>query len=156
MVARDFQENMTQPSASKPSGGRPRLLVIGADEDVRYPVTEFLTRNSYEVEMAAGPDEALQLAQLVRWDGVIIDLDSPGLNGVELYARILRCCNGARLPVLFITSHPNPPLQFSLGHAPWARLLQKPWGLEEFLTALEQCLRAVGTTPAGRGCASGA
>lgn len=133
---------MSQSLAGKESGRRVRLLVVDDIEPVRLVIAELLQRHGYEVELAANADEALQLAQMVRWDGLVLDVDLPGMNGMELYARIVRS-NGTRcLPVIFYTGRPNEILRLSLGSIPWARFLNKPCGSRQFLVELEQCLRA--------------
>ena len=133
---------------------RPRekfLLMLVTDVGpMRSPMVEFLERNGYDVETAATADDAMLLAQLVRWDGIIIDADPPRLNGVELYARILQYSGNKRLPVIFLATQPCLSLQWGLRDAPWARLVQKPCGPGTLLEALQKCLRGVGrATPAG-------
>jgi CheY-like chemotaxis protein len=122
---------------------RRRLLVVDDTEAVRSTLAELLAREGYEVETAASAEEALQLAQLVLWDGLVLDFDLPGLNGVELYARLLQN-TGRRLPVLFFTGRPGEVLKLGLGGVPWARLVPKPCSGRQLLTALEQCLQAGG------------
>ncbi|MBI2497339.1 MAG: response regulator [Opitutae bacterium] len=130
---------MTVPGKSR----RVRLLVVDDTESVRCTLAELLSQEGYEVEIAADAKEALELARLVRWDGLVLDIDLPGLNGTELYARILRHA-GRRLPVLFFTGRPDEVLQLGLGDVPWARLVPKPCSGPQFLAALEQCLQAGG------------
>jgi two-component system response regulator MprA len=131
-------------------GRRLRLLVVDDAESVRQVLAELLQLGGYEVELAADAEEALQLARLVRWDGLVLDYDLPGLNGAELYARIRRD-TGQRLPVIFFTGRPHAMLQLGLGGAPWARVVPKPCGGRQLLAALEQCLRAGAETAPATG-----
>lgn len=133
---------MSQPPAEKKDSRRLRLLVVDDIEPVRQVIAELLRNQGYEVELAAEADEALQLAQLVRWDGLVLDVDLPGMNGVELYVRISRSNGRGCLPVIFYSGRPNEILQHGLGSAPWARFINKPCGGRQFLVALEQCLQA--------------
>lgn len=127
---------MNSASVGNSRGIRQRILVV----DGHDVMAEALRMNGYDVERAA-PEEALQLALLVRWNGVVLDLDLPGLNGIELYARMLRGTGTDRLPVLFVSGRPHEALRFGLQGTPWARLLHKPCGLHPLLAALAQCLR---------------
>jgi CheY-like chemotaxis protein len=122
----------------------PRVLVVDDMAAVRDLVAELLGRAGYEVETAATAQEALQLARLVRWDGLVLDVDLPDLDGMELYSRIIKSNGSERLPVIFFTGRPNETLQLGLGCAPWARLVPKPCCGRQFLAALEQCLQASG------------
>lgn len=133
---------MSQSLVRKGSERRVRLLVVDDMEPVRQVMGELLQAGGYEVELAANADEALQLAQLVRWDGVVLDVDLPGMSGVELYVRISRSNGTGCLPVIFYSGRPNEILQRGLGSTPWARFLSKPCGGQQFLVELEQCLRA--------------
>jgi len=120
---------------------RLRLLVVDDTEAVRDTLAHLLIHVGYEVETAANAEEALQLVQLVRWDGLVLDFDLPGLNGMELYSRIFQN-TGRQLPVLFFTGRPHEVLKLGLGGVPWARLVPKPCSSQQLLAALEQCLQA--------------
>lgn len=132
---------MNLPRTIPGKGRRLRLLVVEDTEMVRLMLAELLQLEGYEVEIAANAEEALQLVQLVQWDGLVLDFDLPGMNGAELYARILRN-TGRRLPVLFFTGRPHEALKLGLGGVPWARLVPKPCSGRHLLAALEQCLQA--------------
>ena len=141
---------MNLPRTLPVDGRRLRLLVVDDAEPVRQVLAELLQLGGYEVELAADAEEALQLARLVRWDGLVLDFDLPGLNGAELYARILRN-TGQRLPVIFFTGRPGAMRQLGLGDAPWARVVPKPCGGRQLLAALEQCLLAGAETAPAAG-----
>lgn len=141
---------MNLPRTIPGNGRRLRLLVVDDTEPVRCVLAELLRLEGYEVEIAADATEALQLARLVRWDGLVLDFDLPGLNGAELYARIWRD-TGQRLPVIFFTGRTDTMLQLGLGDAPWARVVLKPVGGRQFLAVLEQCLQAGAETAPAAG-----
>lgn len=141
---------MNLPRTIPGNGRRLHLLVVDDTEPVRCVLAELLRLEGYEVEIAADAEEALQLARLVQWDGLVLDFDLPGLNGAELYARIWRK-TGQRLPVVFFTGRSDTLLQLGLGEAPWARVVPKPCGGQQFLAALEQCLRAGAETAPAAG-----
>lgn len=126
------------------SGWVPRLLVVDEVGPVREAMSLLLRREGYDVEVAADGDEAMQLLELVRWDAVVLDIDRPGMNGIELYARIVRVYGTVRLPVVFLSAQPNAHLHFGLHAAPWARLVQKPCAFLQLLEALQQCFRSLG------------
>lgn len=132
---------MIRPLAGKPGGSRLRLLVVDDSGAMRILLAELLGQEGYEVEVAASAEEALQLTSLIRWDGLVLDVDLPDLDGVELYARILKNTGGRRLPVIFFTGRPNQALLLGLDHVPWAKLVAKPCNSRELLAALEECLR---------------
>ncbi len=143
---------MKPPAATRMSGRGLRLLVVDDAADVRATLADLLHAEGYEVETAANAETALQLVQLVRWDGLVLDFDLPDLNGMELYTRIM-CYAGNRLPVVFFTGRPDAVLKSGLGDVPWVRVVPKPCGGRQFMAALEHCLRAGGeAAPAAGGC----
>jgi len=118
-----------------------RLLALDTSGLVGNVLEPFLRRAGYEVEVATSADEALQLSQFVRWDIVVLDLDIPGVNGLELYARMLCHHDHDRLPVLFVSRMTNPTLQLGLQGADWARLLHKPYDYRQFINCLNRCMQ---------------
>lgn len=66
-----------------------RLLVVEDDPYLREEILRVLTRRTgYQVESAADGAEALALAERQRFDLLITDVRMPGIDGIELLARI--------------------------------------------------------------------
>lgn len=125
----------------------PRLLVVDDIEPIRWMLAELFELEGYEVEQAGNAREALLLAQLVRWDGLILDVDMPGMNGLELYASLTRLNADERLPVIFFTGRPNMMLEASLAEVAWAFCVSKPCEPRVLLALMRQCLLAGGKCP---------
>ncbi len=125
----------------------PRLLVVDDIEPIRWMLAELFEIEGYEVEQAGNAQEALLLAQMARWDGVILDVDMPGMNGLELYASLMRMNANERLPVIFFTGRPNLMLEASLVDITWASCVSKPCEPRQLLALMRQCLRAGGKRP---------
>lgn len=133
---------MIRPLFPRPVPVLRRLLVVDDIALVREMLRELFERAGFEVMEASGADEALALSQMVRWDGVVLDIDMPGLNGIELYARLAQYNESRRLPVLFFTGRPHAVLELSLAGTPWARLVAKPCAGLRLVALMEQCLLA--------------
>jgi DNA-binding response OmpR family regulator len=125
----------------------PRLLVVDDIEPIRWMLAELFELEGYEVEQAANAQEALALARLVRWDGLILDVDMPGMNGLELYVNLMRLNADACLPVIFFTGRPNGLLEASLADVAWASCISKPCEPRQLVAHLRQCLLAGGKRP---------
>jgi DNA-binding response OmpR family regulator len=61
-----------------------RLLVVDDEEHVTAIIEEYFTSLGYEVEIAHDGAEALRRAAAVRPDVVLLDINMPRMNGVEV------------------------------------------------------------------------
>jgi DNA-binding response OmpR family regulator len=66
----------------------PLILVADDDDDILFLVTTRLKRDGFDVIEARSGDEALTLAQTRRPDVAVLDVGMPGLDGLEVLARI--------------------------------------------------------------------
>ena len=107
------------------------LVVVEDDEHVRRALTRFLCSRGYGVR--AFDSAEAWLAGICPADGAIIDINLPGMSGLELDERLRR--EGRAIPTVFITAHDEP------GPAPASRvILQKPLDAQALLDAIEHAL----------------
>ena len=121
---------------------RPTLVVVEDDDHVRRALTRFLCSRGYGVR---GFDSAeAWLAGICPADGAIIDINLPGMTGLELDERLRS--EGRAIPTVFITAHDEP------GTGAAGRvILQKPVEAQALLDAIEHALAARdGATYRGR------
>lgn len=102
-----------------------RILVVDDDEDVRAVVCETLRVAFPNAEIAEVSDGVEALEDLERRGAhlVVLDLDLPHLNGVELTAAVRGIPHLEKVPIVVVTGHG--------GSADW-RVLQK-FGADGFL-----------------------
>jgi CheY-like chemotaxis protein len=104
------------------------LVVVENDEHVRRALTRFLCSRGYGVR--AFDSAEAWLAGICPADGAIIDINLPGMSGLELDERLRR--EGRAIPTVFITAHDEP------GPSPTRRvILQKPLDAQALLDAIE-------------------
>jgi putative two-component system response regulator len=65
------------------------LMVVDDEEAIRNSVRKYLVHEGYEVATAATGDEALALLQRRKVTGMLLDVNLPGTNGVDLVPRVL-------------------------------------------------------------------
>jgi signal transduction histidine kinase len=86
--------------------GRPRVLVVDDDRDVRDMIGEMLTGRGYEVVVLADPFLALtMLQQEPGFDLLLVDYVMPGMNGGTLIRQIQALRPGQR--ALLMTGNPG-------------------------------------------------
>jgi putative nucleotidyltransferase with HDIG domain len=65
------------------------LLVVDDEESIRNALRKFLVLQGYEVTTAGGGEEALAILQRQKITGILLDVNMPGANGVELVPQIM-------------------------------------------------------------------
>lgn len=91
------------------------------------------------VEEAEDGHRALELARKKLWDVVVLDIKMPGRDGLEVLQELRREC--PKLPVLFLSAHPEDQLALRLLKAGAAGYLTKDKAPEVLLTAIRKVLQ---------------
>ena len=83
----------------------PRILVVDDDTVVRSQLVRLYARSGYTVVPVSSAEDALQCLEGGNIDFVITDIKLPGMDGVELIARMQE--NYPDVPVIAITGYSN-------------------------------------------------
>jgi len=113
--------------------------VIDDDLSMRKAIGRLLESEEYSVEQFAGAREFLVRAPHTGPSCVILDLNMPGLNGLELQEALVG--RGRAEQVIFITGGASVPTCLQAMKAGAVDYLSKPFRDEELLYALEQALK---------------
>src|SRR5262249_45927137 len=79
------------------------ILVVDDEEIMREILETLLTREGYEVRLAASGTEGLELARAVPFDAAIVDIMMPGLDGIATLDELKRIDED--LAVIIITAY---------------------------------------------------
>jgi cyclic di-GMP phosphodiesterase len=71
------------------SGGPVTLLVVDDEEAIRNAMRKYLVQQGYEVAVAATGEEALDLLRRQKVTGILLDVNLPGTNGIDLVPQIM-------------------------------------------------------------------
>lgn len=130
----------------------PRILVVDDMETNRFLLEVFLRRNGFEPELAAGGEEAVQLAACHAYDAILMDLQMPDIDGFTATQRI-RAAEppGRRTPIIALTATITKGTREKCLAAGMDEHLTKPLDLRKFKTQLNALLVAREPMPAVRG-----
>lgn len=78
-----------------------RVLVVDDEESLATAIAYNLRRDGHEVETAADGERALEVAQAIQPDLVVLDLMLPGMDGFEVCRQIRR---SSAVPVLMLSA----------------------------------------------------
>jgi CheY-like chemotaxis protein len=84
--------------------GRTTVLVVDDDDDIRGLVRVVLERGGHAVVGAADGEEALDAVARARPDLVLLDVNMPGIDGVEVTRRLRASPATRTLPVVLMTA----------------------------------------------------
>jgi len=79
-----------------------RILIADDDRAVRDALRRALALGGYDVELAAGGQEALDAAANATHDAIVLDIGMPDVDGLEVCRRLRRA--GDRVPILMLTA----------------------------------------------------
>jgi two-component system, response regulator, stage 0 sporulation protein F len=105
-----------------------KVLIVDDEPDVRQLLYDFLTGRDYEVVLAAGGLEAIDLVEREKPDLVLLDVVMPGMNGVETLRRIAEI--DPRLRVIMVTANADIGLTSRLLAMGAVDYIPKPFDLE--------------------------
>ncbi|MGB2991237.1 MAG: response regulator [Paenisporosarcina sp.] len=80
-----------------------QLLIVDDQQGIRLLLNEVFKREGYTTYLAANGIEALELAEKIKLDGVLLDMKIPGMDGIEILKRIKM--RTPDVPVLMITAY---------------------------------------------------
>jgi CheY-like chemotaxis protein len=85
--------------------GKAKILIVIVDDeaDARDLFRDLFIRKGYDVEIASGGIEALQLIDKISPDAVLLDIRMPVIDGIEVLSKIKQ--KKADIPVVMLTAY---------------------------------------------------
>ncbi len=80
------------------------LLVVGDSEPSRDALSRRLAQGGYDVTTAAGGHDALALALTHPFDLILLDVEMPGMGGLEVLSELRKSRSQTDLPVIMVTA----------------------------------------------------
>ena len=115
-----------------------KILVVDDDPKIRSVLGRGLRFEGYDVQIAAGGQEALQLARETPFDLVVLDLTMPRMDGLEVCRRLRR---GVNVPILMLTARSAVADRIVGLDSGADDYLTKPFDFEELLARVRALLR---------------
>jgi FixJ family two-component response regulator len=113
------------------------VFVVDDDEDVRSAIAGLLGCTGLQASCFASATEFLAAERADVPSCLVLDLDLPDLNGLELQ-RVLATTQAP--PIVFISGHGDVPSSVSAMKAGAVEFLAKPFGDEALLCAIDTAL----------------
>jgi FixJ family two-component response regulator len=128
------------------------IAIVDDDQSVCRALKRLVRSLGMNAETFASGQEFLDLLEAMpsfHVDCVVVDVQMPGLNGLEVQERLAR--SGNPLPVIFITAHDEIGVRQKALAGGAVAFLRKPFNDELFIKTLREAFKRVtnGKTPAG-------
>jgi len=116
----------------------PSVHVVDDDAVFRVALARLLRACGYHVTLYDSGDRLLENPPAGRDGCILLDLDMPGLNGLELQERLAQA--GHRMPVIFLTGRGDIPATVMAMRAGADDFLSKPVGKNALVDAITRAI----------------
>jgi FixJ family two-component response regulator len=121
------------------------IAIVDDDESVCHAIKQLARSLGMEADTFASGQEFIDFIEAMpaqRFDCVILDVQMPGLNGLDVQARLKRL--GNRFPIIFITAHDEANLRERALAAGAVAFLRKPFAAELLIMTLRATVKLRG------------
>jgi PAS domain S-box-containing protein len=136
-----------RPAAPMPAGVRSRLLLYVEDNPANLKLIEQLIARRPEIRLLTaqnGPD-GIQLARACMPDAILMDINLPGINGIDAMKILRQDPTTAHIPIVALSANAIPrDIEKGL-QAGFFRYLTKPIMVNQFLETLNEVMELAGT-----------
>jgi FixJ family two-component response regulator len=121
---------------------KPLVAIVDDDPSVCRALKRLVRSLGMNAETFASGREFVDLIEAMpsfHPDCVVLDMQMPGLNGLDVQVRIAR--SGKPLPVIFITAHDDAMVRQKALVAGAVAFVRKPFNDELFIKTLDEALK---------------
>jgi len=115
-----------------------RILIIDDEPNITAAFSSLLTDEGYVTSVAGTAEEALKLTASKRFDLVLLDINLPGLSGVEFLRRVAR--EEPPLTVLVISGQSDIPTALEAVRLGAVDYMEKPVPPEKLIAGVQSAL----------------
>lgn len=116
-----------------------KLLYAEDEKELSEAVTDILTYHNYTVDAVYDGENALAYAQIEKYDGIILDIMMPKMDGLEVLKRLRQ--SGCNTPVLLLTAKSEVEDKIEGLDTGADDYLAKPFVMGELLARIRAMLR---------------
>lgn len=115
------------------------VLIVDDERSIRVSLRTILSNIGFEIVEAARGEEALSLIRTAQFDAVMLDINMPGIGGVEVCRQMRQ--EFARLPIVMLTVQGSEDRKVEALDAGADDYITKPFQLRELIARLKAAVR---------------
>ncbi len=128
-------QTVLEPTAAEPTPGK-RILVVEDNPDCRWGLETLLKLLGYDVEIAGDGIQGLEMALRDKPPVLLVDINMPGINGVELARRLRKQPGFEHAALVAVTGDSDFDQEQAAVDAGFDARLMKPVDLNELKSVL--------------------
>mgnify|MGYP006285386957 CR=1 FL=1 len=117
-----------------------RILIVDDEPHIITAISFLLTQKGYDIEKAKNGKQALQKAELVRPDIIILDVMMPEMDGFEVARRLRQQDQFDDLHIIFLTARGTQEDRFRGYETGGEVYLTKPFDNDQLLLTVQEVL----------------
>jgi two-component system cell cycle response regulator DivK len=118
------------------------VLIVEDNEKNMKLARDVLQAKGYATLEAVTGEEGVRLAKEKAPDLVLMDIQLPGINGIEAFRQLRADARTASIPVVALTASVTPADRNQIKQAGFSAFLGKPINLKEFLDTVKRLTEA--------------
>lgn len=115
------------------------VLIVDDERSIRVSLRTILSGLGFVIVEAARGEEALALVRTAKFDAVLLDINMPGMGGIEVCRTMRR--NSERLPIIMLTVQGSEDRKVEALDAGADDYVTKPFQLRELIARLRVAIR---------------
>ena len=136
---------MTHGSEAATGTETSTVLIVEDNERNMKLARDILQAKGYRTLEALTGEAGVQIAKEKRPHLVLMDIQLPGINGIEAFRRIRADPATAHIPVVAVTASVTPTDRSAVNAAGFDAFVSKPISLKEFLDTVRRLVEGRGT-----------
>jgi two-component system cell cycle response regulator DivK len=117
------------------------LIIEDNDKNMKL-ARDVLQNKGYKTLEAVTGEEGVKLAKQHVPDLVLMDIQLPGINGIEAFKQIRADAKTAKIPVIALTASVTPTDRSQISAAGFDAFVSKPINLKEFVETVKRMVES--------------
>jgi len=120
------------------------VLIVEDNEKNMKLARDILQAKGYQTVEAETGEEGVKLAKERKPDLVLMDIQLPGINGIEAFRQLRAEAATAKIPVVALTASVTPTDRSQITAAGFDAFISKPISLKEFVETVKRLIEGGG------------
>lgn len=117
-----------------------KLMLVDDNVDILELLSDLLVEQGYEVVPARSGESALMRVKDEHPDLILLDIDMPGMSGIDVCSRLKSDSDTSPIPVIILSGTIEDSLWQDAENAGCDKLISKPPDVEELTGCIQELL----------------